>query len=109
MILIALILAAVLVFLIQADYYKKHAFDNLEYRVTLSTSEVFEDEEIFLYEEITNNKFLPLPFLKVDTELPDGLAFHILEDDRKTGTRRDTYPRIIHSIFVMKGHEMIRR
>lgn len=109
MILIALILAAVIVFLVQADWYKKHAFDNLDYKVTLSTSEVFEDEEIFLYEEITNNKFLPLPFLKVDTELPDGLAFHILEDDRKTGRRKDTYPRIIHSVFVMKGHEMIRR
>lgn len=110
MIYIAIVIAAVLVFVIQAKIYRKYAFDKLEYKVTLSTQEIFEDEEIYVYEELRNNKFLPLPFLKVDTELPDGLSFHIVEQDKKDRSiLRDTYPRIIHSIFVLHSNQMIRR
>jgi len=109
MIFIALAVAVVIVFIVQGRIYKLHAFDNIEYNVTVSTGEVFEDEEIYIYEEINNNKALPLPYLKVDTELPDGLTFHIVEPDKKTGELKSTYPRIIHSIFVMRGHQQIRR
>lgn len=109
MIYIAIVLAAVAVMMIQARIFRKKAFEDLEYAVSLSVYEVFEGEEIYLYEEIKNNKLLPLPFLKVDTELPDGLSFHILEDDRKRGTKRDTYPRVIHSLFVLRSRQMIRR
>lgn len=109
MIFIAIVLAAALVFIIQAKIYKKYAFQNLEYKVTVSTQEIFEDEEIYVYEELRNNKFLPLPFLKIDTELPEGLSFHIVELDKKSGVMKETFPRIIHSIFVLRGHQMIRR
>ncbi len=109
MIFIALAISVVIVFLIQGKIYRKHAFDNIEYNITVSTREVFEDEEIYVYEEIRNNKALPLPYLKVDTELPDGLTFHIVEPDKKTGELKTTYPRIIHSIFVLRGHQQIRR
>lgn len=109
MIFVAMLLAALIVFLVQKRIYKLHAFDNLTYNVELSTREIFEDEEIYIYEEIKNDKFLPLPFLKVDTELPEGLNFRILEKDEKSGELKETYPRIIHSIFVMKGHQQVRR
>ncbi|MBQ3708857.1 MAG: DUF58 domain-containing protein [Clostridia bacterium] len=109
MIYIAIVLAAVAVMMIQARVFRKKAFEDLAYSVSLSVYEVFEGEEIYLYEEIRNDKLLPLPFLKVDTELPDGLSFHILEEDTKRGTKRDTYPRVIHSLFVLKSRQMIRR
>lgn len=110
MIYVAIVLAAILVFIIQKKIYRKYAFDKLEYKVTLSTQEIFEDEEIYVYEELRNNKFLPLPFLKVDTELPEGLSFHIAEPDRDNkNVLRDTYPRIIHSVFVLRGNQMILR
>lgn len=110
MIYIAILAAAVLVFIVQAKVYKKHVFDHLEYKMTLSTQEIFEDEEIYVYEELKNNKWLPIPFLKVDTELPEGLSFHILTPDEKDRSiLRDSYPRIIHSVFVMRGNQMIRR
>lgn len=109
MIYIAIILAAVAVMTIEARVFRKKAFEDLEYSVSLSVFEVFEGEEIYLYEEIRNNKLLPLPFLKVDTELPDGLSFHILEEDPKTQVKRDTYPRVIHSIFVLRSRQMVRR
>ncbi len=109
MIYLALLLAAVFAYFFQKNLYQNRAFENLDYTVSLSTSEVFEDEEIYMYEEIRNNKSLPIPFLKVDTELPDGLSFHIVEKDEKTGEVKDTYPRVIHSIFVLRGNQMIRR
>ncbi|MBR5367359.1 MAG: DUF58 domain-containing protein [Clostridia bacterium] len=110
MIYIAIVLAAVAIMMIEAHIFRKKAFDDLGYSVSLSVREVFEGEEIYLYEEIRNDKLLPLPFLKVDTELPDGLSFHILEEDpKKKGVKRDAYPRVIHSLFVLRSRQMIRR
>ncbi|MGN1408830.1 MAG: DUF58 domain-containing protein [Eubacteriales bacterium] len=109
MIYIAVIISVIIVLVLQARIYKKHAYDRLEYKVSVSTNEVFEGEEIYIYEEITNKKLLPLPFLKVDTELPDGLSFRIVERDEKTGALKETFPRIIHSIFMLRGNQMIKR
>lgn len=109
MIYIAVILSAVIVLLFQSRIYKKHAYDKLEYKVSVSANEVFEGEEIYIYEEITNKKLLPLPFLKVDTELPDGLSFRIVERDSKTGELKEAFPGIIHSIFVLRGNQIIKR
>lgn len=109
MIYLAVVLAAMFVFLLQAKVYRRHAFDNLEYKVSLSSDEVFEGSELYLYEEIANKKLLPLPFLKVDTELPEGLVFRINEKNDKTGEIKETHPRIIHSIFVLRGNQVIKR
>ncbi len=109
MLFIALLLSLVGMFLVQYYIYKKSALDNITYTVTPEVSEVFEDETVYIYEEITNDKLLPLPFVKVDTELPVGLAFCITEMDKKTGEPVETYPRVIHSLFVLRSHEVIRR
>lgn len=109
MLFVALAIAIIIVFIVQTKVYKNHSFDGVTYNVAVSTSEVFEDEEIYLYEEITNNKTLPLPYIKIDTELPEGLTFCILEPDKKSGALKQTYPRVIHSIFVMRGHQKIKR
>lgn len=109
MLFIAFAAALVIVFLVQGYVYKKHAFDGVEYNITVSTDEAFENEEIYVYEEITNNKFLPLPYIKIDTELPDGLTFRIVDTDKKTGSLSTSFPRIIHSVFVLRGHQQIRR
>jgi len=106
---ITLILALLFVYLFQYVVYKKYAYTNITYRVTLQTNEVFEGDEIYIYEEITNNKWLPIPFVKVDTELPEGLTFQIAEEDPSTGKFRMTHPRVIQSLFVLRSFEMIRR
>ena len=106
MIYLTIVIAAV--FVLQARIYRKYAFDKLEYKVTLSSDEVFEGDEVYVYEEISNKKFLPLPFLKVDTELPDGLVFRINERDEKNGGIKETFPRVIHSVFVLHGREVIK-
>ena len=50
------------------------------------TEEVFQNEDIYIYEEIANDKMIPLPYLKVATSLPAGLNFRITEFDKKTKT-----------------------
>lgn len=109
MLFISLLIALLCVYLLQYFLYKKYAFLNVRYSVSAVSREVFENDEIYIYEEITNDKLLPLPFVKVDTELPEGLTFCITEHDRKVGGFRETYPRVIHSLFVLRSHEVIRR
>lgn len=108
MFIIALAAAVLIVFLAQRYIYKKYAFDEVTYRMSLDTTEVFEDAEIYVYEELANNKALPLPYMKVDSELPEGLTFHIAESDIQGGLH-ELFPRQISSIFVLKSREMIRR
>ena len=109
MLFISLLIALVGVYLLQYFLYKKYAFHNVRYTVQVASTEVFENEEIYIYEEITNDKLLPLPFVKVDTELPEGLAFCITERDASIGNTVETYPRVIHSLFVLRSHEIVRR
>ncbi len=77
MYLIALLIAVFVVITVVSHIYSTRSFDGVEYNATLSVGEVFEDEDVFLYEEITNNKFLPLPCVRVDTDLPEGLRFRL--------------------------------
>ncbi|MBE6725527.1 MAG: DUF58 domain-containing protein [Ruminococcaceae bacterium] len=107
MIYLAIVAAVFIVITLQSKIWKSYALKDLEYRVEVSADEVFEDEEIYVYEELRNNKLLPLPFLKVDTELPEGLSFHLFEEEG--GGTKDVYPRVVHSVFVLRSRQMIRR
>jgi len=111
MLFVSVIISLLLVYLFQVWLFNKHAFDDLDYRVTLSAEEVFVDEDIFMFEEITNNKNLPIPNAKVDTELPQGLMFRIHERTYKgkNVVSRDSYRQSIQSIFVLGSHKQVRR
>ncbi len=105
---IGLFAGILLVYLLQHYIYKKKSFDGVEYSVTLNTAEIFEDEDVLLYEEIRNRKWLPLPFVKVETHLPDGLQFRLIRT-APDGTRTSEFAKSIQSIFVLRPYQMIRR
>ena len=107
MIYVAIVAAVFVVVMVQSRVWKAYALKDLDYRIEVSADEVFEDEEIYVYEELRNNKLLPLPFLKVDTELPEGLAFHLFEEGEDG--MKEVYPRVVHSVFVLRSRQMIRR
>lgn len=107
MIFLALLISIIIVYLYQTRLFGKHTFDDIDYNVKVSTEEAFEGEDIFIYEEITNNKTLPVPYARVDTSLPQGLLFRITEHER--GTARDTMRSHVGSVFVIKSRERIRR
>lgn len=100
-----------LVFVVVAEYmiYKKRAFDLLRYKATFSASEVVVGDDVYLYEEIRNEGSLPIPFIKIDTDLPDGLEFTLIETDRERGGKKVSYARSIQSIFVLHSHSRVRR
>lgn len=104
MIFLAVILAALAVFLIQRRVFSHHFFDGLKYRVRMSTEEVFEGEDIYLFEELENKKYLPLPSARVETELPDGLSFRI--HDKKGNP---VLTKSVSSVFVIHGGEKVSR
>ena len=109
MLFLAILLA--LVFAIVAEYmiYKKHAFDSLKYKAVFSASEVVVGDDVYLYEEIRNEGSLPIPFIKIDTDLPEGLEFTLIETDRERGGKKVSSTRSIQSIFVLHSNSRVRR
>ena len=50
MLFFAILITVIIVYVIQSKIYERHAFDSLSYDVKLSAEEVFEGEDIFMYE-----------------------------------------------------------
>ncbi len=102
---IAIVIAAA--FLVQVRIYKKKVFLSLEYTSELDSTEVTVGDDLYMYEELTNNKLLPIPYVKVSSALPEGLAFRLsaVEDGRVS----DRFTRSLESMFVLKGQQKIRR
>ncbi len=130
MLFIAVAAAIVGVVLLQYFVYKKKGFSNIEYNATLSSGEVFEGDDVYLYEEIKNRGALPLPYIKIDTDLPEGLSFTLLESsvhDRggifnkgltvsraaakceSEKLRKIRHTSSIQSLFVLRPYAQIRR
>lgn len=100
---IALLIVIFVAVWIQNRLYKKMAFRDLEYECRLSKTEVFEGEELELIEVVTNNKWLPLPWLKAEISTSKHL-----EIAEKTATINETI-RTVSSFFVMRGYRKVER
>ena len=123
MLFISVAAAIVGVVLLQYFVYKKKGFSNIEYSATLSSGEVFEGDDVYLYEEIRNVGALPLPYIKIDTDLPDGMVFTLLESTvhdkggvfsknskaKDDGLRKIKHTDSIQSLFVLRPYACIRR
>lgn len=94
---------------ILAEYliYKKHGCSGLDYSVSFSSDEVFEGDDVYLFEEVSNNGRLPLPYVRSDTNLPEGLRFCIFEE--KNGRAKTNLTGYIQSIFMLRPGATVRR
>ncbi|MBQ7300610.1 MAG: DUF58 domain-containing protein [Clostridia bacterium] len=106
---LAVLLAVIAVYLAQMWLYRRHMRQGLSYTVRLSTEEAFEDEDIFYYDELVNDKLLPIPFLKVNSDLPQGLYFHFLDAAADGKEFRESHEAQVQSIFVLQPHQKISR
>ena len=61
--------------LLQNWVYRRQAFTGLSYTCRFSQTEATEGDEIQLIEEISNNKFLPLPWFKAEITTSRFLEF----------------------------------
>lgn len=106
---IAIFAAIFVVLLWQARLYRKRSFEALNCRTQLSATEAFVGEDVYLFEQIGNAKRLPLPYLKVEDDLPDGLAFILYDTDEKTGRRTPRQVQHLQSLFTLPGGSEISR
>lgn len=88
-----------------AEYllYAKKGGKGITYTVTLEKSEVFEGEEITVTEELSNNKKLPLPYIKTEIVAPSSLDFGENAKENKEGIC------CIPSVFSLKKTEKCKR
>ncbi|MBQ9116265.1 MAG: DUF58 domain-containing protein [Clostridia bacterium] len=105
MVFAAFLIALVAVYILQSFIYGERIFARLHYRAYFDREETEEGEEVFLYEEITNDGSLPIPNAKVSTRLEEGLKFIVT--DKKDGSTLLTES--VQSVFVLRGHAVIRR
>lgn len=104
----AILVSAVILYLIQMQLYKKLTTKGLSYHLRTDREEVRAGDDLYLYEELSNEKTLPLPFVKVNTDLPEGLKFHFT-DRLEDGTTKETYEFGAQSIYVLRGYQKISR
>jgi uncharacterized protein (DUF58 family) len=68
-------LAALLIFMLQSFLFTRFGHQRLSYRRTFSRDTCFQGDEIEMVEEIANRKFIPVPWLRVESQLNTGLRF----------------------------------
>jgi len=70
-----LILSALLIISIQAMVYRKWGLKGVDYSRFFLHDSVFEGTDVQLIEVVTNNKLLPLPWLRLESRVDPGLKF----------------------------------
>ncbi len=73
----AMLAVAVILFLASgvARLWSRYSLEKFEFRRSLSTKRVFFGEIVNLELTLLNRKFLPLPWLQIEEEIPEELAF----------------------------------
>lgn len=101
---IVLIIVALGVYLFYVYRFSKNAESDMYYEVDYTVREVFEGEEFHITEKIENNKKTPLPDIRVDSILPEGLEFCLHNGyGKKTGKGN------VESVFVLEGYSKLER
>lgn len=70
-----ILLAALAVFALQAALYQRRALKGLGYERTFSTATCVEGDQVEMIERVSNRKWLPLPWLKLESSIPVALKF----------------------------------
>ena len=100
---LAIVLILLAVIAAEKYVYQKYAFSRLEYHCRFSAAEVFEGDEITLIEEVSNNKLLPLPWLKAELTTSKWLDFAGSQSLVTEETR------FVPSFFLLKSHHRVVR
>lgn len=107
MVFIAILSALALLILLQNVLYRKRGLRNLTYDSEFEVREAFCGDYVYMFETLSNAKKLPLPYVKVNTDLEHGLVFVIIEE--KGSERHAAETDSIQSIFVMKADSSVKR
>lgn len=103
MTILVIVSIVVISFLMYCKIYKKHIFDNVSYRCYFDDVEVYQGEDILFIEEVSNNKYLPIPWIKAEITTSKYLNF----SERCSAV---TYKsRFVSSCYAIEGNKSIKR
>ncbi|MCL2753162.1 MAG: DUF58 domain-containing protein [Defluviitaleaceae bacterium] len=105
MVVIVIGVAIASLILLQSWLYRRFWKHGLTAEVKFSTKEAFEGDTLFLIEEFTNKKLLPLPWLFVEIRLPAQLDF----GENVGGTGGAFGVKTQRDLFSIKVYEKLRR
>jgi uncharacterized protein (DUF58 family) len=71
-----LLLTLFALYVLQTMLFRRFGMRSVEYERNLSVGACFQGDEISLVERLENRKWLPVPWLRVESQLPIGLLFH---------------------------------
>ncbi len=83
--------------------YRKLALKNVEYKVDFNVEEAFEGDTIEIVEEVINNKWLPVPWLKTELSTSRWLEF------TGSAAARGSDARFVPSVFALKPYQKCTR
>ena len=97
-----IVLVAILIFG-QTIYYNKKGLSRVHYTRHFSTDRVFAGENVELLEELTNDKLIPVPWVRVESRISSNLRFRRQEN---MGLSMDLFHK---SMFYLGGYARITR
>jgi len=71
-----LLLTLLVLYILQTLLFRRFGMRRVEYDRDLSARACFQGDDISLVERLENRKWLPVPWLRVESQLPSGLKFH---------------------------------
>lgn len=83
--------------------YRKLVLKGVEYKVDFNVTEAFEGDTIEIVEEVTNNKWLPVPWLKTELSTSRWLEF------TGSAAARGSDARFVPSVFALKPYQKCTR
>ncbi len=103
MILIIAFACIFVLMIVQRIVYTKYWDDKLNVKISYKYVDCMAGEENELVEEISNNKWLPLPMVHIKFDMPKSFKF----ENENNATVTDNYYR--DDVFTINGHQKIRR
>lgn len=99
-----IIFAAIILVLAQAFFFKKLGLNSVSCKRSFSNRYVFEGEEIFLLEEITNERPVPVPLLVIESRINKniGLSSAVELDANESNYHRSIFSLLPFSKIVRK-------
>lgn len=102
-----LVIAALAALFGQARLFRWRGLARLSYERKFDRAHCYEGDEVEMHERIANDKFLPLPWLRLEALLSSGLVFVLQENlSIASGDRLQNH----RSLFSLKGYtEIVRK
>ncbi|CAH1203459.1 hypothetical protein PAECIP111893_01973 [Paenibacillus plantiphilus] len=100
------IISAVLVIIIQLMIFRRFSTRNFSYERSFNKTHCFEGDRVEMVERIANRKGLPIPWLRVESQLDSGLKFNSNTNfDVSDGTLYQNHK----SLFSLMGYKQLTR